>query len=466
MIQQLKSEPLSEWEIDVRLNKSARPLFEVGEGVVYLNLHSGQMQAWDSTARIVAMIAGSQGGKTSFAPWWLYREIKARGAGDYIAATASYDLFKLKLLPELRNVFEHTLKVARYWSGDKILELINPNTGHFDANRADDPMWGRIILRSAVSSGGLESTTAKAAVLDEAGQDNFDVEAWDAVQRRLTLHKGRILIPTTPYNMGWLKQQVVDRAGIDNAIELIQFESVDNPAFPRDEFERLRATMPSWKFNMFMRGLYTRPPGMIYTDFKDEYRERNGHKVKPFDIPRHWPRFVGVDPGVIHTCKVWLAHDEENDALYIYREQLGDRKPATEHAAEAVTLAQANHELISRWAVGSKSEVYHREDWIAAGAWGVVEPSITDVEGGIDRVISRLKTGRLFVFDTCTGTLDQFGTYARELDKNGEPTDKIKNKATYHYLDAVRYAVLSADSITVDVGYVARSEYNTFRGAM
>lgn len=467
LIRQLKSEPVPTWKIETRLNENQRPLYEIGQGVVWLNLHAGQMQAWDSAARIVAMIAGSQGGKTSFAPWWLYREITRRGAGDYIAATASYDLFKLKLLPELRNVFEHTLKVARYWSGDKILELANPVTGEFEANRADDPMWGRIILRSAVSSGGLESTTAKAAVLDEAGQDNFDIDAWDAVQRRLTLHQGRILIPTTPYNMGWLKQQVVDRADSDDSIELIQFESIFNPAFPRDEFERLRATMPSWKFNMFMRGLYTRPPGMIYTDFKDEYRERGGHKVKPFELPAQWPRYVGVDPGVIHTCKVWMAHDEGNDILYIYREQLGDRKPASEHAQEALQLARNNNETVARWAVGSKSEVYHREDWQSAGAWGVTEPSIVDVEGGIDRVIARLKTGRLFIFDTCTGTLDQFGTYARELDKSGEPTDKIKNKATYHYLDGVRYGVLSVDSnVTVDMGHVTIAQYNTFRGAM
>ena len=31
-------------------------------------------------------------------------------------------------------------------------------------------------------------------------------------------------------------------------IEVIRFDSTENPAFPESEFERLRAEMPKWKF--------------------------------------------------------------------------------------------------------------------------------------------------------------------------------------------------------------------------
>src|SRR5690606_30690163 len=139
---------------------------------VKLHFHDGQMRAWTSTRRIVAMIAGSQGGKTSFGPWWLAREVETCGPGDYLAVTATFDLFKLKMLPETRTVFEDILGIARYWAGDQILELCEhvwdddlgawvPLRGQFRAKRSDDPMWGRIILRSAVAKGGLESATAK-----------------------------------------------------------------------------------------------------------------------------------------------------------------------------------------------------------------------------------------------------------------------------------------------------------------
>lgn len=172
-------------------------LVEVSGDTLRLNLHPGQTRAWDSERRMVAVIAGSQGGKTSWGPWWLKREIDRRGPGDYIAATSSFDLFKLKMLPEIRNVFEHLLDIGRYWSGDKILEVRDPDTGKFWARRADDPMWSRIILRSASAGGGLEAATAKGAWLDEAGQDEFPLQAWEAVIRRLAIHVGRVLITTT-----------------------------------------------------------------------------------------------------------------------------------------------------------------------------------------------------------------------------------------------------------------------------
>src|SRR5579859_1708742 len=144
-------------------------LWKIEGDTLTLDLHPGQTAAWESRRRIVAMLAGTQGGKTSFAPWWLHREIQTRGAGDYLAVTDSFDLFKLKFLPSMRECFEQVLRCGRYWSGERLIEIADPTTGRFLAKRADDPMWARIILRSADSKSGVESTSAKAAVLDEAG---------------------------------------------------------------------------------------------------------------------------------------------------------------------------------------------------------------------------------------------------------------------------------------------------------
>lgn len=407
--------------------------------------HPGQLRAWDSTARIVAVIAGSQGGKTSWGPWWLWREITLRGAGDYLAVTVSYDLFKLKMLPAIREVFEHTLGIARYWAGDKVMELKNPETGQFIAKRADDPMWGRIILRSAASEGGLESATAKAAWLDEAGQDEFSLTAYDAIERRLTINEGRQLITTTPYNLGWLKQLIIDKDGRDG-IEVIRFESVENPTFPRAEFERLRGKMPKWKFDMFMRAVLTRPPGMIFSDFVDAYRDKGGHKVKPFALPQAWPRYVGVDPGAVNTAKLWGAHDPQTDVFYIYRESLEGGLSTAEHASGAVKLAAENNERVVMFYVGQKAEVQQRLDWQAAGVYNVAEPTIHDVESGIDKIIQLLKEHRLFIFDTCTGLLDEIGRYSRKLDSAGEVTEEIKDKATFHRIDSLRYFAVGVAS--------------------
>lgn len=430
-------------EVTARLHRSDPPmLYETQGSTILLNLHEGQYRAWNSERRIVAIVAGSQGGKTSFGPWWLYREILRCGGGDYIAATATFDLFKLKLLPAIREVFEHVLRIGRYWSGDKVIEIANPHTGEFKAQRADDPMWARIILRSASSAGGLESTTAKGALLDEAGQDEFSLDAYDAVTRRLTLHQGRICITTTPYNLGWLKQQIIDKADSDPDIDLIQFPSVENPAFPPAEFDRLRQKLPDWKFNMFHLGLLKRPPGMIYSDFVNTYREEGGHKVHPFALPTEWPRFVGVDPGAVHTAKIWLAHDTGHNVFYLYRESLEGDKSTPEHARGALELAEKHRERVITWHVGQKAETQQRLDWKAAGVPNVKEPSVHDVESGIDRVIQLWKQFRLYVFDTCSGILDEIGRYRRKVDAQGNTMDEIHEKATFHRLDALRYVAI------------------------
>jgi len=131
--------------------------------------HLAQSVAYDSTKRTILLSAGAQSGKTCLVPWWLKREIQSRGTGDYLAVTSSFDLFRMKLLPEMLRVFEDTLGWGRFWAGDQIIELKDPKTGEYWADRSTDTMWGRVILRSAQSLSGLESATAKAACLDEAG---------------------------------------------------------------------------------------------------------------------------------------------------------------------------------------------------------------------------------------------------------------------------------------------------------
>jgi hypothetical protein len=408
-------------------------LWRVENEQLRLSFHSGQARAWRSEQRFTFLLAGTQGGKTSFLPWWLNREIGLRGPGDYIAATSSYDLFKLKFLPEMRTVFEHLLGVGRYWAGEKIIELCNPQTGEFQAKRADDPMWGRIILRSAASKGGLESATAKAAILDEVGQDEFTLEDWEAILRRLSLSQGRVCAATTPYNLGWLKSEVYDSwANGDPDFNVIQFSSVTNPAFPRAEFERARRKMQDWRFAMFYLGQFTRPAGLIYSGFTSEML------VTPFAIPENWLRVVGVDFGGANTATVHLAQSPAG-VWYAYLETLEGGKSTAEHVSDQrINLGKASY---YEFAGGAKSETQQRMDWKDAGI-EVNEPAVSDVESGIDRVTQLIKDDRLRVFNNLKGLRDELGSYSRKLDELGNPTDEIMNKRHYHRLDALRYAAI------------------------
>ena len=152
--------------------------------------HAGQLQAWDSEKRFVFIVAGTQSGKTSYLPVWLDREIQRKGEGDYLAVTATYDLLKMKFLPELQAYFVRMFGWQESKAERTIYRQYKPR------------MFTRIVCRSADSEGGLESASVKGALFDECGQDSVKVGAWEALQRRLSLSQGRVLAGTTPYNLG------------------------------------------------------------------------------------------------------------------------------------------------------------------------------------------------------------------------------------------------------------------------
>jgi hypothetical protein len=406
-------------------------LWRIDNGKLVLDFHPGQGKAWQSERRYTLILAGTQSGKTAYDPWYLYQQIRKCGAGDYLAITATFDLFKLKFLPAMREVFEHVLRIGRYWSGDRIIELCDPS-GKFLAQRADDPMWGRIILRSAESDSGLESATAKAAVLDEAGMRSFTQDTFDAVHRRLSLSRGPMLINTTLYTLqGWLRK-LYDRAlSGDPDIELIQFDSTSNPAFPPEEFERARRDMPRWKFNMQYRGRYDRPVGLIYDSF-----DPTTCKVPRFAIPPTWPRYLGLDFGGVNTAGVFYAAEPNTARLFAYREYHAGGRTAKEHAEKL----REGEPMIPKCVGGSKSEGQWRKEF-ASGGLPVLPPAITEVEIGINRVYGAHKRNEILVFDDLHGYLDQKETYSRKLDANNEPTEGIEDKETFHFLDAERYII-------------------------
>lgn len=430
--------------------------------------------AIDSTARTVAMIAGTQSGKTAFVPWWLWSEIRRtaakEGNNDYLIITSSYDLFKLKLLPTVLNVFEHILQVGRYWAGDKVIELRNLETGVFHANKSTDLMWGRIILRSAQSLGGLESATARAAALDEAGQDEFTLSANQAIDRRLRLHRGRKLITTTLYNLGWVKTKVIDKAltggrlkthkighaelmhteNDDSDVTLIQYDSTLNPEFSQEEFEEAQKDTDPGEFAMFYRGRIGKLKTMIYNALDEA-----AHVVPGFKIPKHWPKLIGIDPVGAKIACLWLAYDPENNHLHVYREYEEEFGLTTgEHAANIIR--ESGNEFIAKAIGGGPSENQARLDWGAAGI-KLEPPPISDVWAQILRVIALLKNSLIFFHDNCPRVTSDMLSMKRKKDKNGNVLNQIENKDIWHLPDALRYIVAwvmySPEVVDILVGY-------------
>ena len=314
----------------------------------------------------------------------------------------------------------------------------------------DDDAPTQIFFGHAQDSESLESATAKAAWLDEAGQKKFRLGSWEAILRRLSIHEGRVLLTTTPYDLGWLKQLLWDPWVAANRnhplIDVVNFDSTENPSFPKREFERARQNMPPWRFDLFYRGIFTRPAGLIYSSFKPEK-----HKIPRFDIPPEWPRHLGLDFGGVNTAGVFFAEErvgsDPTGRLIAYREYKAGERSAAEH----VYHLMKGEPRIPTCAGGSKSEGQWRREFAAGGTVnGVRVPGLpifgpggvendARVEVGINRVWGAFNNDKLLIFDDLSGLLDELLSYSRELDEMGEPTAKIDSKEQYHRLDSARY---------------------------
>ena len=427
---------------------------EFADGELTVNLHPGQVRVDESTARITFMLGSPQVGKTCYGPHWLYDKILLYGAGDYLAVTANYDLFKLKMLPELLNVFDggilngkpyHT-GVGRYWAGIKVIELAEDlKCGAFWAKGQGDRMWGRIILRSADAKAGLESTTALAAWVDEPGVKDFTRDAWEGIKRRLLLSEGPILGTSTIYAVNWIKNEIFEpfKRG-DPGINVISVDALENPAFPKAQYEEERRRLPAWKFNMIYRGIYENPAGLVYDSF-----DQSVCVIDRFPIPKEWLIYVGQDFGGSNPAATFWAQDPSTGFFYLFATyKPGESKTIDEQVREFKRVTEG-YNVIKR-AGGSHQEGDNRSAYTAHG-WPTQEPKFSNnVEVGIERVYALDRLHKCFAFRDMYDWLDEKLSYSRELDDNYDPTDKIADKAKYHLMDCDRSILSDFTPETVD----------------
>lgn len=386
--------------------------------VITRDLHPGQARAWKSDRRYVAVVAGTGGGKTWFGPIWLYREITAHPGEDFLVVAPTYGLLQRVTFPEFMRFMGHMMPgvLSQYRSMERTLYL---------------PTGSRVFFGSADRPVTLEGVHVRAAWLDEAGQ--MKRLAWEVATRRVGHKLGRILLTTTPYNLGWLKTEVFDlwTAG-DQDYDVIQFPSVENPTYPRGEYERARKTLPDWKFQMFYNGRFTRPLGLVYQDF-----DASVNLVEPFEIPSDWRVYAGVDWGWTNpTAHIYLAVDHD-DHGYLF----GEYYECERHAEESGRKLMENTEGLDLEGVFCDPENPEAIDrYVNLGL--PADKAENAIIPGITEVITLFKSKQLSVFRGLTNLLDEMEGYMWQTGTGGEELKDRPVDEHNHACDAMRYAVM------------------------
>ena len=440
------------------------------EGALSANFNPAQGRMLQCQKRRVVFCGGTRSGKTASGIFWLYMTMRKMGPGDYMVVAPTMSILSKGAELEIRKVFERYLGLGEFRSYPR--RFIISDDGHkqlFKGTEWEDKpgvLPTVIYLIHATDPNALEAITAKACWADEAGQDTFKVESYEAIERRLSIDLGPMLITTTPYNMGWLKRRLVNpwmeaqKDGIEHPIiEVIKAKSIENPAFPVEEYWRQKEVMPFWRWDMMYNANFSIPSGLVYDCVPDLESEI---KVEPFEIPDFWPRYVGVDFGGVNFAALFAALDPSTGLIYIYRAyHPGKAMAKKSHAqnlrekprVEGKTIIE-KEPYIDRFNGGAGGESDERDEFLPHGVFKS-KPKISSVEAGIGRTYGILASGRVKVFDiTEQGNAndpnsnrlsefwDEIYDYRYETDEETGlplPAQKIVNQNKYHILDCARY---------------------------
>ena len=390
----------------------------------------------DERARTLAAIAGTGGGKTQLGYWWLHLRMMADPGYGWLVAEPTFAMLAKILInstdpnrPDLVEWFRQLGWHPDYKAVDKIIQTD----------------YGKVLLSSADNPDSMQGAAVKGAWLDEGGM--MSLIAHQTALQRVSLMDGQELITTTPYNRGWLKTEIADKADGDY-IHVEKWKSLDNPAFPKHVYEEMRSgpnAMQSYRFRMMYDAEFERPSGMIYGCF-------NADKcvIEPFRIPKDWPRYVGIDYGPVHTAVLWYAKNPSrykgwpSGTYFAYREYLEGNKSIDQHVRDLNALSKGE-DIVRKTGSGVAAERQWRREYSEKGFY-IQECKINDVELGIDRVYALHQANGIVYFNTLKHTLSQKEDYHRKLDANQEPTDQIDSKAEYHFMDAERYLISSSTS--------------------
>lgn len=445
------------------------PLYEVINEKLVVRPHKGQIAALKSDKQIIAVLAGTQSGKSTLAPLWMYQEMQVWDrkvlAGEavldaaFMVVSTTHPLLERKLAPIYIDFFVDTLKIAEYHVQAKRLDvrIDRPDGTHANYD---------IFFGSAKNSESLASVTCAGMHLDEAGQQFFSRDAWHELEDRTGSTGGRILITTTIYNFDWLYDEVyLECMNGSSDIEVIHFDSIQNPFYSRKLWDKHKRTLPKALFDQRHRGRFTRSEGQIYDIFNEKI-----HTVTRFPIPSGTPQVVGIDPGTTNHATIRLARIDYGTELHTkmfpyatLHESVYVAFACDLTGSKGTTMTNTAHARLLRElpdfydirtiAGGAKSEIYFREDYAAEGV-RVHKPPTHEVESGIEAVYQLLVENRLYIFQDLEDLIGEIRSYSRDMDERGNALLTIHNKSTYHRIDALRYIALYLDSVAV-IKYVA-----------
>jgi PBSX family phage terminase large subunit len=367
------------------------------------------------------MVAGLQSGKTTAGGLWMRKTLSqyhAEKDSSYIVAFPTYSIFNSSTLPAF---FKYCGALGYFHKSEKTFYLNHGPKVYF---RSMDNEW---------SCEGI--TKCRGIWVDEGGL--ISTQAFINLMGRAAPMQCNIFISTTPYNTSnYLYHDLYEpwKDGERDDVDIIQFKSVDNPYFPRDEYYRQQRLLDPRMFALRYEGRFERMAGLVYQDF--DY----ANICDPFKIdPNKYLVVGGLDWGYADPFAVVIrALSRDGKADYQIGEYL--RTGHTPDEQLEVTKRLQKEYGVTTWYADSADPgmiEYFRKNGLSIT--GVVKGH-NSVQNGIalHQQLIRAKTYRVFR-GKCPCTEEEYETYSYPPDKDGKNPITTPVKFADHLMDASRY---------------------------
>lgn len=382
-----------------------------------IKLHKYQDEAIFSKERFKAIVAGLQSGKTIAGAVWTRMQFDEFPADTGLICAPTHKILEQSTLPKF---FEINPDLKKYYhKSDSCIEV---------------PGRGVIYIRSTENPNVIEGMTLRWIWADEAGQMKLD--AWVNFQGRLSILQGSLFCTTTPYTMNWLYNDFYQqwKDGNEN-YRVIQYRSCDNPYFPKEEYERVKATMDGRTFRRRYDGMFEKMEGLVYEDFMPSV-----HVIDPIEI-QFKEVIIGVDWGFTNEAAIAVIGITMANEYYLVDEYYQSGK-VTSEIIERLKYFQKKYRV--RFFYPDPAEADRLEEMKRQGIFPrEVLKNKDSVRRGIDAVRTLIRENRFFVFKHCIYTQDEISTYHYQDYREGKNEAEDPAKENDHLMDAIRYAVMT-----------------------
>jgi hypothetical protein len=287
-----------------------------------------------------------------------------------------------------------------------------------------------LVLKGADHYDTLRGVPLDGVIMDEAAM--LDRAVWeDVIQLRLAKKNGFCHFYSTPPECGtnWFTELHDDakRREIAGDVEwsAFHFTSWDNPHLDRKQLERLKASMPEYKYNREIMALPTERGGMRFPEFDFN---RN---IGKYQGNNELSLYLGLDSGIAgshpSTC-VWLNVDLNERMVYVtdecYRSGAIIRDVVTEikkrNGNKKIDMCVIDPSTTKRDKIVSMREI---DEWNRNGLHCIPGDNRSR---GYDIVNTFLKMGRLKIDPKCKDLIWEFSHLTWEDKLNDDGTDALR----------------------------------------